>query len=160
MKLVTYVWPTCKKDVNPPSMAKSTPPLRLRREAVPDPGVRVDEAAAGKGSAELRSKATDIDVNRAIALLIRAPPDRLVQLRPSHHPLSVVREFGQQLELADGQEERPAIHQRRMIGGGELEPAGVDGGLVLSDDGERRSGNRATILTFHGIAASPLAQRK
>src|SRR4029450_11577440 len=102
-EVVTWVWRSCKKDVNALLRTPGECGLGLRREAVADAGVGVDEAAAGQRPLELGPQPPHIHVDGAVALSVGASPDPLVELIAGHHPLGVVGELGEQLQLAHGQ---------------------------------------------------------
>ena len=70
LELVTFVWRSCKKDVKGGPARASRGPSGLRGEPVADPGVGVDETAAGKGTLELRPEPPYIYIDGAVALPI------------------------------------------------------------------------------------------
>src|SRR4029453_3246845 len=65
-EVVTWVWRSCKKDVNALLRTPGKCGLGLRREAVADAGVGVDEAAAGQRPLELGPQPPYINVDGAV----------------------------------------------------------------------------------------------
>src|SRR5215207_7161962 len=147
----------CEPAVN--QAASRREPSGLGGESVADAGVGVNETAARQRALELGAQPADVDVDRAIALPVGAAPDSLIELVAGHHPLGVVRELGEQLELADGERQGPTVDQCCMVGGPDLKPAGVYRGEVPFGEADRRASPSA-VLAIHGVGASRLPREK
>src|SRR5882757_2069074 len=101
--------------------------------------MRMNEAATGERPAELRPQAAHVDVDGAIALPVRTAPDRLVELLARHHPLGVVRELAEELQLPHRQDQWAAVDERSVVGGPDLQTTGIDRRRVKTSQGNRRS---------------------
>src|SRR5689334_6974306 len=118
----------------------------------------VDEAPARQGGGELHPETSQVDVDEAVALPIAASPDRQIKVLARHDTVGVVGELGEQLELPNGEYERPSVNERRVIRGPDLQPPGVDRRWVPADHRccQRRGG--CAVLAFHGLPDSPGAR--
>src|SRR5688572_13988136 len=104
---VIGMWPPCKKGVKGPASVAG--------EAVAESEVRVDVLPLRDGVGELLAQAGDVDVHGAVRRPVLLRPHGVVELLAADDAPRPLHERGQQLELADGEAQWPALGQRHVL---------------------------------------------